>query len=195
MTKLTAQDWIEIKTRYQLGEKVRDIARDFKYSAGNISTKASKEGWKHEEIKRLVQESANGIKTFVENSTKLKQITTEDQALLIQQEIFELAQLKTSHKALQLSAMALAEKVIQTTHNFIDKHPGGVYVKSKNEKGTTVGLVTEVIKNLEPIYASISDTCNPRQTTINNNQQNNLNNGEDGENEEYVRVYVPEKDE
>lgn len=50
MAKLSDKQWLEIQTKYQAGHKLRDIANEYSYDAGNITKRAKKCGWIHGEL-------------------------------------------------------------------------------------------------------------------------------------------------
>ena len=67
---LTCKQWIECRTRFELGDKVRVIARDYQISEGTIRARAKKENWmpilkekiqKFSEVIRLINEQNAGL--------------------------------------------------------------------------------------------------------------------------------------
>lgn len=67
MAKLTTEHWQEIRIKYELGQKVRDIAKSYKYDAGNIVKKAKQMGWEHARIQQPIATATRLINEVTEN--------------------------------------------------------------------------------------------------------------------------------
>ncbi len=91
MTKLTSRQWLEIKTKYQMGKPIRAIAREYNYDSGNLTRKAKKERWTHGEIQQIVSTQANIINVLIENTAVIQQKITLEQHQIIFNEVLLLA--------------------------------------------------------------------------------------------------------
>lgn len=177
---LTNRDWAKIKTRYQLGERVNDIAADFNYKASNICRKARQEGWTHNELQDVtvarVDKVTEIIDTMVETDKEIKNISNPLQKEYIAEEILRRVGLSMLNDKVHKEALELANNVTKQAQKLVKNNPSGLYVKSEGVNGKTYGKNTEVIKDLSPIFAGINQRLNPNPTSsvnIQNNQQIN----------------------
>jgi hypothetical protein len=89
---LTPEQYAEMKTRYQMGDAIREIARDFNYDSGNLTRRFKKEGIVQGELQHLIDKkviaAAESIKTI---TADIQQITSPLQEPIIQNKLNERA--------------------------------------------------------------------------------------------------------
>ena len=68
--KLSEKSWIEIRTRYEMGDQVKPLAREYEISPGTIRARRDKENWqpilkdkiqKFSEVIKLINETNAGL--------------------------------------------------------------------------------------------------------------------------------------
>jgi|GEM_PF-4009259 hypothetical protein len=118
---LTQKRWAEMKTRYQMGDGVREIARDFDYDSGNLTRRLKKEGIKQGELKDIIDkkvvDAAKSIKTI---TPEICDVTTPAQRPSIQKALDERAAEwlgiveNTTDMALRFNQKILRDTIAQT---------------------------------------------------------------------------------
>lgn len=88
--RLTEQQYAEMCTRYQMGDGIREIARDFNYDPANLQKKFKKDELVQGELLHLIDKktivAAESLKTI---TTDILQITTELQRPMVQHKLNE----------------------------------------------------------------------------------------------------------
>lgn len=86
--RLTEEQYAEMRTRYQMGDAIREIARDFNYDSGNLTRRFKKDGVIQGELQHLINKkaiaAAEDLKTI---TADIQQITSPLQQPLIQDKL------------------------------------------------------------------------------------------------------------
>ncbi len=90
--RLTIEQYAEMKTRYQMGEGIRELAREYSYDAGNLSRRLQKDGAIQGELQQVIQAKViEATEEFNEKvttiTTDVQQITTEAQKPFVEKEL------------------------------------------------------------------------------------------------------------
>lgn len=179
MARLTDKDWLEIKTKYQAGHKLRDIAKEYNYDAGNITKRAKKDGWVHGEIQQEILSKANAVSDLITSETKIQQKIQQNQTEIVNREVFALAELKNVAKDVQQSMLNLIKLASEQAKNIIENNPSGLHVKSQGDS-TSYGRNTEFVKDLIPAMNAanailgIGKESKDTNIQINNDQQDKV---------------------
>lgn len=83
---ITSEIWAEIRTRYQMGDGIREIARSFNIDPSNLQRRLKKEGVVSGELSKVVIEHEREVlKKMAEIPEKVQQLTTPQQQPFVQQ--------------------------------------------------------------------------------------------------------------
>jgi hypothetical protein len=115
--KLTDQQWLDIRTKYELGDGIRAIAREYDIPHGTIQARIKKESW--------TQELANKISDVKTKIQEISQVAKNEQLVAIEQklhqEIDDVMQIMKTVTNLHKGALNLhgliVKKTIQQTQN------------------------------------------------------------------------------
>ncbi len=79
-SSLTEEQWADMLNRYQMGDSIRDISRDYNYDSGNLTRRFQKSGAVQGELQQVIKKQ---FKKAVEQATaitpEIQQITAEIQ--------------------------------------------------------------------------------------------------------------------
>lgn len=129
--KLTTDQWLEIKTRYELGHTLRKIADDYKCDFTIISKKAKKENWEKGRLQQDVQTATTIIADIATNLQQpaLKVVMKEmDDKISILNSIFNL-----DKGAINLHNIILKKAIAQTS-------AGDITLKDASQITASMGL-------------------------------------------------------
>lgn len=90
--RLTEEQYAEMRTRFQMGDSIREIAREFNYDSGNLTRRFKKDGVIQGELQHLINKkvlaAAEDLKTI---TADIQQITSPLQHPIIQNRLNERA--------------------------------------------------------------------------------------------------------
>lgn len=90
--RLTEEQYAEMRTRFQMGDSIREIARDFNYDSGNLTRRFKKDGVIHGELQHLINKKALAAAEELKTITAdIQQITSPLQHPIIQNKLNERA--------------------------------------------------------------------------------------------------------
>lgn len=103
--RLDAKKWLEIKTRYQMGDAIRAIARDYNISDGTIHHKIKKKNWDQKLSSKLldIQKEINNIEHMME----------PEQMPLVQERLSEILQFQQAINNFVKGAVSLNNRNLQ----------------------------------------------------------------------------------
>lgn len=157
--KLNEQQWTDIKSRYQLGDPIRAIARDYDIPDSTIHAKKNKENW-NQNLSAQVSELKNKI-TEIEHSVEPAQIPLITQR--IEADISEHLAIIKSIQNLDKGALSLHNIILKNT---ISKTKTG----EMNEREAS-GIVAQMGLSVDKVAARAG--IGKEQSTTQVNIQNN----------------------
>ena len=149
VAKLTDKDWLEIKTKYQAGHKLRDIAIQFGINFTTVSKRAKKDGWTHGDIQQEIAIKANAVSELISVEQKIQQKIQQNQTDIVNREVFELAELKNKAKDVQQSMLELIKLASDQAKQIMIDNPNGLHITSQGES-IGFGRNTQFVKDLIP---------------------------------------------
>ena len=139
MAKLIDKDWLEIKTRYELGHTLRKIADDYGINASTISRKANAENW---EIQIPLQQSVLAVSNDLGELQQKTQHMQQEQINVVFNEVVKLSGLKQRASEVQEYMLDLIKLASTQAKQILQDNPSGLHVKSQGENGSTFGRNT-----------------------------------------------------
>lgn len=110
--KLNSEDWIKIRTRYESGEVIRQIARDYDIALGTIQHRAKKEGWTKKLVSKLIE--------IRENFKDISKLTNIDQRKLVSDQLKtdldQIMEIGQAIKSLQQRAVGVHNIILKKTY-------------------------------------------------------------------------------
>jgi len=181
MARLTDKQWSEIEVRYKAGHKLRDIANEYGYNAGNITKRAKKLGWTHGKLQQELESKANHISGIIEIDNKLQQELQQNQIKVFNELAMDLSGLKYKALDVQHGMLDLINLTVQQARQVIQDNPDGLHIKTRGDNSTSYGRNTEFIKDLTavmPVANAIlgvgkPDTAVQINNNIDSNEQSN----------------------
>jgi len=155
--RLSEEQWLEIKTKYQMGVSNNSIAMDFGIPESTIRARAKRENWT-QKLRSQVTDIKSKI-TEIANECEPSQIPIVKQ--VIDQEITDAMQIAKSITNLQKGALNLHNVVIKRTIDGVNS--GKLGVKEASQVLANTGLKVDQIHRMN----------NPDSPLIQNNIQNN----------------------
>lgn len=83
---LSDKDWLTIKTKYEMGEMLRPLSREYGIALGTIQNRIKKEGWE----RRLVKQ----VSEIKQNIKEVGQLTNDDQYEIVTDQLKDILQLQ-----------------------------------------------------------------------------------------------------
>lgn len=155
--RLSEEQWLEIKTKYQMGVSNNSIAMDFGIPESTIRARAKRENWT-QKLRSQVTDIKSKI-TEIANECEPSQIPIVKQ--VIDQEITDAMQIAKSITNLQKGALNLHNVVIKRTIDGVNS--GKLGVKEASQVLANTGLKVDQIHKMN----------NPDAPLVQNNIQNN----------------------
>jgi hypothetical protein len=156
--------WLEIKTRWQNGAKVSDLAKIFGVDKGTISAKSKAENWQKiqqqiEKIKKENNNLANSNAVIQQNITNIQQYITPDQIPLIISIINEQKNLQFNLMGLLKNGVTGISKMMSDAEEFEADKRSIIY----RNLGVTIESIAKA--------SGLSTPENQTNVQINNNTQ------------------------
>jgi len=186
LSRLSEKKWDQVRIRYQMGDKIRDIAKDCNIDSGNLVTKMKREGLVHGSMSEFATEAAESINNVAQELVQCSDIAANNkyQQQLIAKEVLRRFALLKMIDETHEQVIKLSSEVAKQARKVVKNNPSGFYVKGHNDHGPTYGRNSELLKDLTPIIATIGQRLNPAHTShstsvaVQSNQQVNNDNSE-----------------
>lgn len=136
--RLSDEQWLEIRTKYELGGAIRAIAREFDIPHGTIQARIRKENW--------VQNLASQVSEIKTKIQEISQVANPAQMVAIEQEITDAMQIAKSITNLQKGALNLHNIVIKKTIDGVQA--GKLGVKEASQVLANTGLKVDQIHKM-----------------------------------------------
>ena len=154
---ISKEVWDKAQALYELGDSLSRIADKTGIEKSSISKRAKKEQWVQGEIQQLKNEKINAVNALINVEEK---INTQIQPLkreILDQEVLSAIDIKIYATNTQARILQIMRKAAAAGEKLVADNPNGWYIKKQDGKGTTFGLVTEVIPHLAPILAGATN--------------------------------------
>lgn len=175
MAKYTDKQITLARAIYESGESLREASRQTDIPEATLRRYAKNESWECGKWRTQIEQNTNSLKTIVDNDALMAQNMTQLQKQLTDKIIERKLDIKQYAEDTQFEILDVMRKAAQVANKFIADNPSGQYVKAQTDKGTTFGLVTEVIPHLSPVLngatAIIKDDKPQTAIQINTNEQ------------------------
>lgn len=163
------------QTSYEAGDSLREASRQSSIPEATLRRYAKENKWEQGKWRTEINIKSSSIREIIKTDAKMAQGMTQQQKILTDNRILDLADLKYNSYELQMQTINLLKLANQQVQNIIINNPNGLYIKGESANGTNYGRTTEFIKDLTSAMPAVNTTLGlDKGLEINNNTQNNL---------------------
>ena len=169
--RLTAEQYAEMKTRYQMGDSIYQIAKDFNYDNGNLTRRFNKDGLVQGELQLAVK------RKIIDAADSIKEITPELQTItdLEQRPFVENILNKRANHLLELAndfadiAMKLNRNLLAQVHNMSKPNvPNGYKPHESTQILKSLVSTQDILLNQTGVSAKTINSGNSTHSELSN---------------------------